>query len=242
MPGLYIFNFYSLCASRIVYDVYSNAGCSEMNLFLLNVDILATGYLRQACSDYFASMWLMKIKQPLQFIEIITSAIASPRFLKYQTGSENRRRTVYIENWENKVSRAVLMVAFFIIYFSLKMEEAQERDRSNRKYEAKRSKDRREAMLDGVAPRETGREAALAKKRALNAYHKREKSPDIELSEADLMGERKYQEKRENRLAERREQKLAPILSKMDAYKAKEDATMAMFKKMAEEQKKRGGL
>ncbi|KAI8890595.1 hypothetical protein K501DRAFT_206632 [Backusella circina FSU 941] len=131
-------------------------------------------------------------------------------------------------------------------------EEAQERDRSNRKYEAKRSKDRREAMLDEVAPRETGREAALAKKRALNAYHKREKSPDIELSEADLMGgddfqarlaqERKYQGKRENRLAERREQKLAPILSKMDAYKAKEDATMAMFKKMAEEQKKRGGL
>jgi hypothetical protein len=43
-------------------------------------------------------------------------------------------------------------------------------------------------MLDEVAPRETGREAAIAKKRALNAYHKREKSPDVELSEADLMG------------------------------------------------------
>lgn len=43
-------------------------------------------------------------------------------------------------------------------------------------------------MLDEVAPRETGREAQLAKKRALNAYHKRERSPDVELSEADLMG------------------------------------------------------
>jgi hypothetical protein len=57
-----------------------------------------------------------------------------------------------------------------------------------------------------------------------------------------LAQERKYKEKRENRMAEKREQKLAPILSKMDAYKAKEDATMAMFKKMAEEQRKRGGL
>lgn len=43
-------------------------------------------------------------------------------------------------------------------------------------------------MLDEVAPREIGREAQLLKKRALNAYHKRERSPDVELSEADLMG------------------------------------------------------
>lgn len=43
-------------------------------------------------------------------------------------------------------------------------------------------------MLDEVAPKETGREAALAKKRALNAFHKRERSPDVELSEQDLMG------------------------------------------------------
>lgn len=43
-------------------------------------------------------------------------------------------------------------------------------------------------MLDEVAPREVGREAQLLKKRALNAYHKRERSPDVELSEADLMG------------------------------------------------------
>jgi hypothetical protein len=57
-----------------------------------------------------------------------------------------------------------------------------------------------------------------------------------------LAQERKHQERRENRMAEKREQKLAPILSKMDAYKAKEDATMAMFKQMAEEQRKRGGL
>ncbi|KAI8967497.1 hypothetical protein BDF20DRAFT_829275, partial [Mycotypha africana] len=129
-------------------------------------------------------------------------------------------------------------------------EEQYESERYNRKYEARKEKERREAILDEVAPRETGREAALAKKRALNAYHKRERSPDVELSEADLMGgddfqarlmaERRAKERREARQAERREQRLAPIKSKMEEYKAKEDATMAMFRKMAEEQKKRG--
>lgn len=128
-------------------------------------------------------------------------------------------------------------------------ERKYEEERSQRKYEARKSKDRREAALDEVAPRETGREAALAKKRALNAYHKREVSPDVELSEADLMGgddfkarlaaERRAKEARESRQAERREQRLAPIMSKMDEFKAKESATMDMFKKMAEEQRKR---
>ncbi|KAI8639489.1 hypothetical protein BD408DRAFT_435126 [Parasitella parasitica] len=132
------------------------------------------------------------------------------------------------------------------------MEGQYERDRLNRRHEAKRSYEKKEAMLDEVAPKEIGREAALAKKRSLNAYHKRERSPDIELSEQELMGgddfkarlaaERRANEKRESRQAERRQQRLAPIMSKMDDYKAKENATMEMFKKMAEEQKKRGGI
>lgn len=123
-------------------------------------------------------------------------------------------------------------------------------------------------MLDEVAPREIGREAQLLKKRALNAYHKRERSPDVELSEADLMGgddfqarygcalkkksaflclydfrlaaERRRNEIRDARRAERNEQRLAPILNKMDEYKAKENATMEMFKRMAEEQRRKG--
>ncbi|CAO0801242.1 unnamed protein product [Mucor circinelloides] len=131
-------------------------------------------------------------------------------------------------------------------------EDQYERDRLNRKHESKRKNERREAMLDEVAPKETGREAALAKKRALNAYHKRERSPDVELSEQDLMGgddfkarlaaERKANELRESRRAERQQQRLAPIMSKMDDYKAKEDATMAMFRQMAEERKRNGGF
>ncbi|KAI8048931.1 uncharacterized protein B0P05DRAFT_582105 [Gilbertella persicaria] len=67
-------------------------------------------------------------------------------------------------------------------------EEQYERERASRKYESRRKREHREAVLDEIAPKETGREAALAKKRALSAYHKRERSPDVELPEADLMG------------------------------------------------------
>jgi hypothetical protein len=133
-------------------------------------------------------------------------------------------------------------------------EQKYEEMRAERKYEARRAKDRRETALDEVAPRETGREAQLQKKRALNAYHKRERSPDVELSEADLMGgddfkarlaaERRSKEAREARQSERHEQRLAPIMNKMGEYKAKESATMEMFRKMAEEQRKKreGGM
>lgn len=74
-----------------------------------------------------------------------------------------------------------------LIHFKDK-EDQYDRNRLNRKLELKRKSDRREAILDEVAPRETGREAALAKKRAINSYHKRERSPDVELSEQELMG------------------------------------------------------
>jgi hypothetical protein len=48
-------------------------------------------------------------------------------------------------------------------------------------------------------------------------------------------------ERRRNEIRDaRREQRLAPILNKMDEYKAKENATMEMFKRMAEEQKRKG--
>ncbi|KAG2231815.1 hypothetical protein BDF21DRAFT_416265 [Thamnidium elegans] len=128
-------------------------------------------------------------------------------------------------------------------------EKKLEAEHAQRKYEQKKSRERRTEALDEVAPRETGREAQIAKKRALNAYHKREPSPDIELSEADLMGgddfkarlaaERRANEVREARRKERQDQRLAPTLGKMDEYKAKENATMEMFRKMAEENKRR---
>jgi hypothetical protein len=57
-----------------------------------------------------------------------------------------------------------------------------------------------------------------------------------------LAAERRAREAREARQNQRKEQRLAPIMGKMDEYKAKENATMEMFKRMAEEQRKRGNL
>ncbi|KAG2221024.1 hypothetical protein INT45_009273 [Circinella minor] len=139
-------------------------------------------------------------------------------------------------------------------------EEKQDRERSERraerKTEAKRSRSRREEYLDEVAPKETGREAQLAKRRAVNAYHKRERDTDVELTDADIYGggrgeddfksrlaaEKRRNEMRDQRRQQRQEQKFGPIQERLAQHKAKEDATMEMFKKMAEEQKKRGGL
>lgn len=55
-----------------------------------------------------------------------------------------------------------------------------------------------------------------------------------------MAAERRRNEIRDARRAERNEQRLAPILNKMDEFKAKENATMEMFKRMAEEQKRKG--
>lgn len=38
-----------------------------------------------------------------------------------------------------------------------------------------------------------GREAIIEKKRAKNAYHRREVSPDVELNDRDLMGDDDFQ-------------------------------------------------
>lgn len=67
--------------------------------------------------------------------------------------------------------------------------DRKDRERGMRKKERKDRRQRDEVVLDEIAPKETGREAQLAKKRAQNAYHKRERSPDVELNESDLYGD-----------------------------------------------------
>jgi hypothetical protein len=67
--------------------------------------------------------------------------------------------------------------------------DKKDRERGMRKKERKDKRQRDEVVLDEIAPKETGREAQLAKKRAQNAYHKRERSPDVELNESDLYGD-----------------------------------------------------
>ncbi|SAL95186.1 hypothetical protein [Absidia glauca] len=106
---------------------------------------------------------------------------------------------------------------------------------------------------DQVVPKLEGREAKLAEKRATNAQRRRERSPDVELNDQDIYGggddykarlavEQRNKERRQARFEERKEQRLAPIKDKLADYKAKEDQTMALFRKMAEEQRQRGGL
>ncbi|KAH8551571.1 hypothetical protein BGW37DRAFT_467534 [Umbelopsis sp. PMI_123] len=67
--------------------------------------------------------------------------------------------------------------------------DRRDRERAARKRDAKEKRQKNELVLDEIAPKETGREAQLAKRRAQNAYHKREKSPDVELNESDLYGD-----------------------------------------------------
>ncbi|KAF7726610.1 hypothetical protein EC973_008574 [Apophysomyces ossiformis] len=128
------------------------------------------------------------------------------------------------------------------------LEDQMEREKAARRSETRQRRHKQEEYLDEVAPKETGREAMIAKRRATNAFHKRERSPDVELSEADLMGgddfharlaaEKRKEERRKARREEYQQQRLAPLQGKMAEYKAKESATIEMFKRMAEEQKR----
>ncbi|KAG2175185.1 hypothetical protein INT44_007673 [Umbelopsis vinacea] len=135
--------------------------------------------------------------------------------------------------------------------------DRRDRERADRKRDAKGKRERDEHVLDEIAPKETGREAQLAKRRAQNAYHKRERSPDAfkhaHLKSVDFLLIKLYplhsldhlkrlEKQKQDRFAERQRQRTAPIRDKLDTFRAKEDQTMAMFRQMAEEQKKRGGL
>ena len=68
----------------------------------------------------------------------------------------------------------------------------------------------KEVLLEELAPKATGREAVLEKRRAQTAYHRRERSVEVELPEQDLLGggddfksmlaaEKRRKEARENR-------------------------------------------
>ncbi|KAI9502923.1 hypothetical protein BX070DRAFT_178264, partial [Coemansia spiralis] len=67
-------------------------------------------------------------------------------------------------------------------------EEQRDRDRWRRRKERRDAKERRELILDEVAPKETGREAMLAKKRALNQIRHAERTVDMELSDSEVFG------------------------------------------------------
>ncbi|KAJ3312010.1 hypothetical protein HDU76_002988 [Blyttiomyces sp. JEL0837] len=129
-------------------------------------------------------------------------------------------------------------------------EEMDEEDRRRyeqgmRKKDAKMFRKGREADLEELVPKATGRDAMIEKKRTINAYHKQERDVDAALPESVLLGggdsfeaalarERKRKEKYE----EKKQVRQNVMQEKVSAYQAKEDATMAMLRELAERNRK----
>ncbi|KAF9282282.1 hypothetical protein BGZ68_006093 [Mortierella alpina] len=67
-------------------------------------------------------------------------------------------------------------------------EERDSRNRLHHRAEMRSYRKSKEADLEELVPKATGREAMLEKRRAQTAYNRRERSPDVELPEQDLMG------------------------------------------------------
>ncbi|CAO3564718.1 unnamed protein product [Mortierella alpina] len=67
-------------------------------------------------------------------------------------------------------------------------EERDTRSRLHHRAEVRSYRKSKESDLEELVPKATGREAVLEKRRAQTAYNRRERSPDVELPEQDLMG------------------------------------------------------
>ncbi|KAI9203112.1 uncharacterized protein BJ171DRAFT_153361 [Polychytrium aggregatum] len=128
--------------------------------------------------------------------------------------------------------------------------DQEDRDRYSRALARKeRSSDRKyhEMVMEELAPKATGREAMLEKRKAANAYHKRERDVDGEYNDADLMGGDSFAQKlaamehsknrRQGQIQAQKDEKQHFMDDKVRAYKAKEDATIAMFREMAQHHK-----
>ncbi|KAI0241116.1 hypothetical protein L0F63_006673 [Massospora cicadina] len=115
--------------------------------------------------------------------------------------------------------------------------------RKREKAENKAYRKRKESDLEELVPRATGREAMLERKRAKGAYAHRERSPDVELADADLLGGDDFnsalsrQKARESVRNSRRQnlqlEREAELKTRLEQHKAKEEATIEMFRKMA---------
>ncbi|KAJ3068992.1 hypothetical protein HDU98_007918 [Podochytrium sp. JEL0797] len=117
-------------------------------------------------------------------------------------------------------------------------------ERALRKKDNKSFDSTRKAALEELAPKATGREAQLEKKKAVNAYHKQERDTDLAIKDSDLMGggdsfsahmarEKQRKERYEERKQQANPTQRVDLDSRVQNYKAKEDATMAMFRDMA---------
>ncbi|KAJ2851698.1 hypothetical protein IWW36_000843 [Coemansia brasiliensis] len=131
----------------------------------------------------------------------------------------------------------------------LRDEEEREERRMRRKQERRRAKEQEELMLDEVAPKETGREAKLAKKRAISRLRHGEKSLDVDIPDEEIYADsadslRALKQERERRERQRQEQQKARDGAGRDErlreHAEKERSTIEMLKAMAQQSRAQG--
>ncbi|KAJ2509015.1 hypothetical protein GGF44_006065 [Coemansia sp. RSA 1694] len=128
-----------------------------------------------------------------------------------------------------------------------------DRDRRHRrKRERRDARDREQLMLDEVAPRETGRDAKIAKRRNLNQIRHAEPSVDPELPDHDLYGSsandlaalKRERELKEKQRTERRQQSThgdpAARQSRLNDHLDKERGTVEVLRAMAQQSREQG--
>ncbi|KAJ2344103.1 hypothetical protein GGF43_005531, partial [Coemansia sp. RSA 2618] len=129
-------------------------------------------------------------------------------------------------------------------------EEQWEERRARRKQERRRAKEREELVLDEVAPKETGREAMLAKKRAINQMRHTKQSLDVDIPDSEMYADSTdglNALKRERDAKERRKQEHQARRTgdsghgeRLKEHMAKEQSTIEALRAMAEQSRTQG--
>ncbi|KAJ2659918.1 hypothetical protein IWW48_003213 [Coemansia sp. RSA 1200] len=131
-------------------------------------------------------------------------------------------------------------------------EEQRDRDRRRRKREQREAREREQLILDEVAPRETGREAMIAKRRALHSLRHAEKAAtaDAELSDSELFGDgasdlaalKRDRAHREKRRLERQQEARAESgrSQRQQERQDKERSTVQMLQALAQQSRELG--
>ncbi|KAJ2126392.1 hypothetical protein IW147_000140 [Coemansia sp. RSA 720] len=128
-------------------------------------------------------------------------------------------------------------------------EERWEERRAQRKQERRRARDREEQILDEVAPKETGREAQLMKKRALHQARHTKQSLDVDIPDSEMYANSTDSLNHLKRERDTREQRKQEYQARRDAggrgerlkeHAEKEQRTIEALKAMAEQSRAQG--
>lgn len=122
-------------------------------------------------------------------------------------------------------------------------EDREQYDRSVRRKKDKQHHKSKEADLEELVPKATGRDAVIEKRRAQTAYHRMERDDGMEVPDSVLMGtggddsyqvRMKAQKARDDKRQQRQAVKQEVMNEKVQNYNAKEAATIEMLRQLAE--------